>query len=154
VHISSQSAPLSKKPQFSEPNSACAIRGPHHALSASRYRRGPSPRRLYSAMPTGSSRVNVPSYRKCFQRERGKPASFHAAVGNPRRSLGRGGSAVIGCGVVLPAHLSSTGLYPGPQAWHWKEPRVLTQTPSGQEPGSPHSSTSARGEGGTCDNWI
>lgn len=51
-------------------------------------------------------------------------------------------------GVALPTHLSSAGLNPGPQAWQWKEPRVLTQTPPGQDRGSLHSSTSARREGG------
>lgn len=67
------------------------------------------------------------------------------------RSLGSGGggAAAMGCGLALPTHLPLTGSKPGPQSWHRKDPGVLTQTLLGQEPGSLHSSTSARGEGGT-----
>jgi len=86
-----------------------------------------------------------------FYREEGDPASLHAVVGNALRTLG-GGSTVVTlmkCEVALPTHLSLTGLNPGPQVWHWKEPSVLMQTPLGQELGSLHSSISVQGEGGT-----
>lgn len=98
--------------------------------------------------------MKILPYTGSFYSVRGKPGLFPCSSRRLETPLGvweSGGAvaAMMGCGVALPTHLSLTGLNPGPQAWHWKEPRVLTQTPLGQEPGSLHSSTSAQGEGGT-----
>ena len=87
-----------------------------------------------------------------FYSGRGEPSLFPVSVlKKTLRSLGSGdaAAAVMVCEVALPTHLSPAARKPGPQAWHWKEPRVLTQTPLGQELGSLHSSMSTQGEGGT-----
>lgn len=63
----------------------------------------------------------------------------------------------MGCEFGSPTHLLLMDLNPGPQAWHWKEPTVLTQTLSGQELESLHSSISAWGgkwKIKTLKNWI
>lgn len=48
---------------------------------------------------------------------------------------------------ILPRHLPLAALNPGPQAWHWKEPGVLTHLPLGHELGPWHSFTSGNGTG-------
>lgn len=88
---------------------------------------------------------------------RGEPGLFPRGGWKQETPLGSanfwwemcGAAAPEGVWAALPTHLSSKDLNPGPQTRHWKEPRVLTQTPSGQDLGSRHSSTSARRDGRT-----
>lgn len=59
---------------------------------------------------------------KAFADQEGNPACFHAVVGNTLTSVSSGGGAAVlqwYVGVALPTHLSSAGLNPGLQSWHW-----------------------------------
>lgn len=87
---------------------------------------------------------------KAFADQEGNPVYFHVVVGKHPEECERWWRrrcALVVCGNALPTHLSSAGLNPGLQSWHWKEPAVLTHPPLGQDLGSLHSSTSVRAEG-------